>query len=180
MSFPMTGLSPELQALVDDGLKLCRSGDWNKGLPVLASVIEQRTPMDTVPGVVYSYLGYGVAKFQSKLREGMKLCEHAIKLQYYDAENHWNLARVHIVAGDRLAAFQSISRGLKLDPEHEGLLASQKEIGERKPPVLKFLKRSHPLNIWLGKWRHSRSGAPSGMPQRPPQPPPKRDRPKKS
>jgi tetratricopeptide (TPR) repeat protein len=170
MAIPMTGLSPELQALVEDGLKLCRSGDWNKGLPLLAAVLEQRTPTDTVPGIVYSYLGYGVAKYQGQVREGVKLCDHAIKVEYYEAENHWNLSRVYVIAGDRLAAFHAISRGLKLNPDHAGLLATQTEIGVRKPPVLKFLSRDHPINVYLGKWRHARSGVPSGLQQRPARP----------
>jgi hypothetical protein len=98
---------------------------------------------------------------QGKVREGLKLCEHSLKIQYYEADNHWNLARVQIVSGERLAAFQTISRGLKLDPTHEGLLQTQKEIGVRRRPVLGFLSRDHPLNIWLGRLRHGNQSAKS-------------------
>ena len=34
-----------------------------------------------MPGIVYSYLGFGVARYQSKVHDGVRLCEHAIKLQ---------------------------------------------------------------------------------------------------
>lgn len=157
MPVRMTKMSPELQTYADNGLKLCRDGDWNKGLAVLAAVLDQRTPLDQVPGVVYSYLGYGVARYQNKLREGLKLCEHSLKIQYYEAENHWNLARVQALAGERQLAHQTIERGLKLDPEHAGLLATQKELGVRKKPIVWFLSRDNPINVLLGRLRHSMS-----------------------
>jgi tetratricopeptide (TPR) repeat protein len=173
----MAKLSEELQKYADDGLKLCRAGDWNKGLSVLASVLEQRGPSDQVPGVVYSYLGYGVARFQNKVREGLKLCEHSLKLQYYEAENHWNLARVQALAGERQAAHQTIEHGLKLDPDHAGLLATQRELGVRKPPIIGFLSRDNPINVMLGRWRHSlRKDANAPEPATPGAPPSPRSR----
>ncbi len=157
----MAQISAELQSYADDGLNLCRTGDWNKGLSVLAAVLEQKTPMDQVPGVVYSYLGYGVARFQGKTKDGLKLCEHALKVQYYEADNHWNLARIQVLTGERLAAFNTISKGLKLDPDHVGLNATQKEIGQRRPPILRFLGRSNPINVFLGRLRHGSSSSKS-------------------
>jgi tetratricopeptide (TPR) repeat protein len=165
----MAKLNPELQTQADDGLRLCRAGDWNKGLALLAAVLDQRTPMDQVPGVVYSYLGYGVARFQGKVREGIKLCEHSLKIEYYEAENHWNLARVQTLAGERQSAHQTIDHGLKLDPNHEGLLATQLELGVRKRPILGFLSRDNPVNVWLGRLRHSIKEPPA--PQRLERPP---------
>lgn len=156
----MVGLSQELQGYVDDGLRLCREGEWRKGLPVLAAVIEQRGPYDKVPGIVYAYLGYGVAKFQNKTTEGLRLCEHAVKIQFYEADNHWNLARVSVIAGHRRNAVQAINAGLKLDPDHDGLLALKQEIGLRREPVLGFLDRDNPVNVFLGRIRHSFAGNP--------------------
>ena len=45
MRFRMAKLNPELQTFADDGLRLCRAGEWNKGLSVLASVIGALTPV---------------------------------------------------------------------------------------------------------------------------------------
>jgi hypothetical protein len=156
----MIGLSEELQKYVDDGLRLCREGEWRKGMPVLAAVIEQKGPYDKVPGVVYSYLGYGVAKFNSKVQEGLRLCEHAVKIQFYEADNHWNLARVNVLAKQRRNAVQAINAGLKLDDDHPGLRELKHEIGMRRHPVLGFLARDNPLNIFLGRIRHSIAGNP--------------------
>jgi len=141
--------------VVEDGLRLCRSGDWKRGLPVLAAAVEHRGPGDRTPGLVYSYLGYGTARFQNRGRDGLKLCEHAIKIQYYEADNHWNLARVQVLLGERRLAVATLEHGLKLDPEHEGLLGLKKEIGSRRRPVLGFLGRDNPLNVFFGRLRHS-------------------------
>jgi len=154
----MIGLSEEMQRYVDDGLRLCREGEWRKGLPVLAGVIEQRGPYDKVPGIVYSYLGYGVAKFQNKTTEGLRLCEHAVKIQFYEADNHLNLARVSVLAGHRRNAVQALNAGLRLDPEHDGLLALKHEIGLRREPILGFLGRDNVINVVLGRIRHTLAG----------------------
>ena len=168
MRFRMARLSPQLQASSEEGLELCRSGDWTKGLLVLASVLDQRTPSDQVPGIVYSYLGYGVARFQGKQREGLKLCEHSLKIQYYEADNHWNLARVQALAGERLAALLTVDHGLKLDPSHQGLIEAQRELGVRKKPMIGFLSRENPLNVFLGRLRHSiKEGKSDAPPSRP-------------
>ena len=151
----MAPVSDAMRAHVEDGLRLCRAGDWNKGLPVLAAAIENRGVAEQVPGLAYSWLGYGVARFQGKHREGLRLCEHAIKIQYYEADNHWNLARVHVLAANRKLAVQALERALKLDPDHEGLLALKNEIGLRRSPVFKWLDRDHPLNRLLGRLRHN-------------------------
>jgi uncharacterized protein HemY len=154
----MAPVSDEMRAQVEEGVRLCRAGDWNKALPLLAAAIEQRGIGEQVPGTAYSFLGYGVARYQAKQREGLKLCEHAIKVQYYEADNHWNLARVHVLASSRKAAVAAVERGLKLDPDHPGLLTLQKEIGTRRRPVLRFLDRDHPVNVFLGRMRHNMTG----------------------
>lgn len=151
----MLGLSEELQRHVEEGLRLCREGEWRKGMPVLATVIEQKGPYDKIPGVVYSFLGYGVAKYNNKINEGLRLCEHAVKIQFYEADNHWNLARVNVLAKHRRNAVQAINGGLKLDSDHEGLLDLKQEVGLRRNPVLGFLERDNPLNVFLGRIRHS-------------------------
>ena len=141
--------------VVDDGLRLCRAGDWKRGLPALAAAVENRGPGDRTPGLVYSFLGYGTARYQNRGRDGLKLCEHAIKVQYYEADNHWNLARVQLLLGERRQAVATIARGLKLDPDHKELLEMSREIGNRRRPVLGFLDRDNPVNILLGRLRQS-------------------------
>lgn len=143
-----------VRAIADEGVSLCRAGDWDRGMQLLGQVVEQRGLSDELPGTAYSFLGFGVARFQKKVREGLKLCEHAVKIQFYEPDNHLNAARVQLLARNRKGAVEAIGRGLKLDPHHAGLRGLRQEIGIRKRPVLRFLSRNNPINRLLGRIRH--------------------------
>lgn len=137
-----------------DAIDRCRRGGWKDGLPALARIAEQEERPGALPALVYSYLGYGIALRQQRVKEGVKLCQHAVKLEFYQAENYLNLARTLVLAGQRRAAVRALGEGLKIEPDNEQLLELQGEIGLRKRPVLPFLSRSNPLNLVLGRIRH--------------------------
>lgn len=133
------------------GIELCRQGDWNDGLFFLGKIAQAgRTD---VPGIYYSYLGYGIARCQKRTEEGLKLCRHAVKLQFYEPDNYVNLARTALLANERGEAVQAVRKGLKVDRNNLELQALYREMGIRQPPVLPFLARSNPLNLILGKIR---------------------------
>ena len=137
-----------------DAIERCRRGGWREGLPALARIAEQETRPGALPALVYSYLGYGIALRQQRLSEGLKLCQHAVKMEFYQAENFLNLARTLVLGGHRRAAVRALADGLKVEPDNEQLLKLQHEIGFRKRPVLSFLSRSNPINSLLGRIRH--------------------------
>lgn len=148
----------EIQVAAAKGLALCREGDWDRGLQLLGAAAEGRQGAAELPGLVYSYLGYGIAQHQRRVKDGLKLCEHAVKIQYYEPDNHLNLARVQLMLHDRKGAVASIARGLKLDPNHRGLKDLRVEIGVRKRPVVPFLSRGNPVNVLLGRLRRAFTG----------------------
>jgi predicted Zn-dependent protease len=137
-----------------DAIERCRRGGWREGLPALARIAEQETRPGALPALVYSYLGYGIALRQQRLSEGLKLCQHAVKMEFYQAENFLNLARTLVLGGHRRAAVRALADGLKIEPDNEQLLELQHEMGLRKRPVLSFLSRSNPINSLLGRLRH--------------------------
>jgi hypothetical protein len=143
-----------VRAIAEEGVALCRAGEWDKGIQLLGRVVEERGLSEELPGTAYSFLGFAIARFQKKVRDGIKLCEHAVRIQFYEPDNHLNLARVHLLARNRKAAVDAIGRGLKLDPHHAGLRGLRQEIGVRKRPVVRFLSRNNPLNRLLGRMRH--------------------------
>jgi tetratricopeptide (TPR) repeat protein len=151
-----------------DAIDRCRRGSWKDGLPLLARLAEEgdRKEGRPLPALVYSYLGYGIALRQQRVQEGLKLCQHAIKVEFYQAENYLNLARTLLLAGQRRPAVRSVADGLKVEPDHAGLLDLQAEIGVRRRPVLPFLNRRNPLNLLLGKLRHILRPAPAGSVQK--------------
>src|SRR3954453_2306618 len=153
-------LSPEMATSVKLGIECCRRGDWNAGLQYLGKVTQTEDANVGLPGLFYSYLGYGIALRDRRIREGLKLCRHSIEVEFYQAENYFNLARTCLLANDRKRAVQAVRGGLKIDRNNPHLLALYKELGIRSQPVLRFLDRAHPLNQLLGRLRHAIRGGP--------------------
>lgn len=150
------------------GIECCRRGDWNEGLRYLGRLAEGGEPVSDLPGVFYSYLGYGIALCQQRVDEGLKLCRHSIKVEFYEVENYVNLARTCLLAQDRKGAIKAVRGGLKVDPHHLELLALYRQLGIRSLPVLPFLDRQNPVNQLLGRLRHAlRKTAPQSPEQAP-------------
>ena len=136
------------------GIELCRREDWQEGLYQLSRAAGARVGLGELPALYYSYLGYGVARFQKQKEQGLELCLRAVELEFYQPECYVFLARTYLLMGDRRAAYSVVERGLQVDSSHQGMLALRLELGERRPPVLSFLPRQHLLNRWLGLARH--------------------------
>ena len=136
------------------GIELCRQKEWKEGLYWLSLAAGAKEGKSELPALFYSYLGYGVARYQKQQQQGLKLCRRAIELEFYQPEGYYFLARTHLLLGDRRAAVDIVERGLQVDSTHEWLTDLRSELGERLPPVLSFLPRRHFLNRWLGKARH--------------------------
>lgn len=141
-------------AIAEEGIALCRTGNWLRGMELLRTVAEDEGRHGELPSQFYSYLGFGVARFERRYREGLRLCRHAVKRDY-QPENYLNLARTYMLVGDRKRAVRAVSTGLKIDPSYPRLRELWSEMGMRKRPVLSFLSRDHVLNRVLGKIRHS-------------------------
>lgn len=134
------------------GIEHCRQGEWNDGLYFLGRIAEAGRAA-SLPGIYYSYLGYGIARCQQRVEEGLKLCRHAVKIQFYEPDNYLNLARTALLGNHRAEAVRAVHGGLKVDSRNLELLALYRDLGIRQLPVLSFLRRSHPLNLLLGRIR---------------------------
>jgi len=145
------GPTDQLPEALRRGLEHCRLGEWENGLYFLGKIAEAgRTGL---PGTFYSYLGYGIARCQGRTAEGLKLCRHAVKIEFYDLDNWVNLARTALLDDNRGEAVRAVTRGLKVDRNNQELQALYVELGIRRSPVLRFLSRSNLLNLILGKIR---------------------------
>jgi hypothetical protein len=145
----MKAVRHEVSETLGRALALCRAGDWDGGLYQLG----QLTESGPMPGLFYSYLGYGIARCQGKVKEGLKLCQHSIKVEFYESENYLNLARTCMLDQDRGGAVKAIRGGLKVDPQNLDLLALYRDLGIRQEPVLPFLSRTNIVNRILGRFR---------------------------
>ncbi len=153
----------DLRQRAEEGILKCRLGNWKEGMVDLTFVGERDHSDVELPGQFYSYLGYGLAHMDRKYREGLLLCQHSIKIQYFEPENYFNLARTHLLMRNRRKAFKSIARGLALDSGHPGLRRLCRELGLRRRPVLPFLPRANPINSALGRLRHSLAAQPQSQ-----------------
>lgn len=151
----MAERSTEHTGVVEEGIALCRAGDWRRGVELLRSVAAAEGRQGELPGAFYSYLGFGVARFDRRYKEGLSLCQLAVKREFYNPENYLNLAQTYLLTGDRGGAISALRDGLKLDSQHEDLRELQRQLGFRREPVLPFLSRDNVLNRVLGKIRHT-------------------------
>jgi hypothetical protein len=63
---------------------------------------------------------------------------------------------VLIYAGRRKDAHQAFMRGLSIQADHQGIIRALKDMGVRRRPVIPFLSRDNPLNVYLGRVRARR------------------------
>lgn len=148
----------DLRAIALNGIELCRRDRWAEGLEQLARVTRSQASAADLPSQFYAYLGFGIAHRQRRVREGLQLCEHAVRLEFYEPENYVQLARTAMLAGRRRRAVTALRQGLAIDPSHRELREVLIEIGRRRRPVLPFLSRSNPVNRLLGRIRHGLFG----------------------
>ena len=102
-----------------------------------------------------SFCGLLMATVNGRVREGLELCERALDLGFTDPWVHLNLARLHLSVGRRTRAAHVLRNGLRMQPDHPGLLRELQRISPRSKPPLGFLDRDHALNRYLGVKRRA-------------------------
>jgi tetratricopeptide (TPR) repeat protein len=114
-----------------------------------------------------SHCGLCVAKVRHHYTEALEYCRVSLSRDN-DPDHRANTALIYLQRGDRRRAIRHLFAGLKARPDHARILGILQRIGTRRPPVLRFLKRGHPLNVLLGKMRarHTRRNGSVGHPGR--------------
>ena len=136
------------------GIELCRRGDWQEGLYWLGQAAEEGETCAELPGLLFAYLGFGIAEYQGKREQGLQLCRRAVEMEFYQPESYYFLARAHLLLNDRRSAVDVVDRGLQIDATSDDLKRLKLQLGQRKAPVFRFLPRGHFINRWLGRLRH--------------------------
>ncbi len=144
----------EIRERIQRGIQLCRAQQLEKGYRLLRTVTQDVVPNRDLPGLFFSYLGYGIAAFEARYNDGLALCERAIEMEFYNTENHYNLARTYMLLGSRKKTISAIRAGLRVDADDRALRLLLRELGVRKRPPIPFLNRNHGLNRWLGNLLH--------------------------
>ena len=97
-----------------------------------------------------SYCGLLMAEAQGKLSEGLVLCERALTINFFDPQLHLNLSRAYLLGGDRKRAIGALLRGVRNVPRDVRLREELSRLVPRSRPVFGSLRRSHPVNKYLG------------------------------
>ena len=152
------------------GLRALNSGDALEALALFEASLklEEQAPNPARRARYASYYGYCIARALGETRKGLALCRKAAQSEFFAPDVFLNLARVHLMTGSRKEAWGALVKGIRLDPEHEGLKAEIRRMGIRRRPAVPFLERSHPLNRIAGKLASKASDAITAGGNRPP------------
>ncbi len=85
------------------------------------------------------------------LKEGLTLCQAALKADRHSPEVYSCLAQLYLLAKARKQAWEAVRHGLSFGPTHADLRKLENEMGKRAKPVVPFLHRDNPINIRLGR-----------------------------
>lgn len=138
----------EHSELISRGIEECDSGNTLGALLYLEKAFRKgKTPL------LNSYLAYCLAKEHKSYREAIELGRGAVNEQSGNLVLYLNLAKVYILADQRNNALKVLRQATKRGRDGR-ILRLIKKMGIRKKPVLPFLQRENPVNIFLGKLRH--------------------------
>lgn len=132
------------------GLTLLRDNYADKALPHMRRAVD----LDRNNPYYMSYLGVVLARSERKWGEAERLCDSAVRMKRNQAQLYLNLAEVYATAGRRDEAIEALQAGLKFARRDVRLTIAMSKLTERRPPVLGFLSRKHPVNRQLGFLRH--------------------------
>jgi Flp pilus assembly protein TadD len=132
------------------GLTLLRDNYSMKALPHMRRAVE----LDKNNPYYMSYLGVVLARSEQKWAEAENLCDAAVRMKRNQAQLYLNLAEVYATAGRRDDAVEALEAGLKFARRDVRLTIALTKLTYRRPPILSFLQRRHPLNRQLGLLRH--------------------------
>jgi Flp pilus assembly protein TadD len=133
------------------GLTLLRDNYASKALPHMRRALD----LDKNNPYYMSYLGVILARSEMKWGEAERLFDSAVRMKRNQAQLYLNLAEVYATAGRREDAVEALRTGLKFSRRDVRLTIAMNKLTQRRPPVLGFLARRHPLNRQLGILRHN-------------------------
>jgi tetratricopeptide (TPR) repeat protein len=137
----------EVETIRERAYALLGKGKAGEAISLFRSLIKysRENPCDL------SAYGLSLALSGRQVKEGIALCETAVRQENYNPDLYWNLGRACVAGGLRAQAVDAFNKGLKCDRHHPGINREVRKMGTRRKPPLGFLPRGHSLNKVLGK-----------------------------
>ena len=128
-------------------MDLIRFKQFNIAIESLEEIVKR----EDRPPEALSMLGVALARSGKDMKRAIDLCSEAIRKCSTNASFYYNLADIFRRVSRRDKAIQVLKAGLKALPENKKLINAINRFGVRRPPVISFLDRSHPVNKLAGK-----------------------------
>jgi Flp pilus assembly protein TadD len=143
-------LDEEARRLFEQGAQNLEAERFDEALASL------RRAYELAPGhaQLRSMLGLAIARAEHDFEQARALCESATKQEFFNPDLYLNLSRVYLEFDRRSEAMRYLRRGQMIDPGHAVITETLFDLGRRRPAVVPFLPRRHPLNRALGSARN--------------------------
>lgn len=111
-----------------------------------------------------SYYGCLEAIINKNFTDGIDNCSRAIEIldekipfgqEIFYPTFYLNLGRAYLAAKDKKGATEVFQKGLSFDKENKDLVWEMKKLGERRKPLIPYLRRSNPINKYIGMILHT-------------------------
>lgn len=137
----------EVETIRERAHALLVEGKAGEAVPLFRSLLSysKENPRDL------SAYGLSLALSGRQVKEGIALCETAVRQENYNPDLYWNLGRACVAGGLRAQALDAFNKGLRCDRHHPGINREIRKMGTRRKPIVGFLPRQHALNKVLGK-----------------------------
>ena len=153
-NFKEEGQQSEAIQIFRFGLAHLRDGQSFEAL----SAFRQAAAMEPQNPYFLSYYGLTLGQASRSWEEAEALCLAALRKRRQIPQLYLNLAELYRCRGRVADAVEVLTEGLRYTAKDSRLLDALALFGHRKPPVLSFLNRSHPINRYLGRMRHRALG----------------------
>jgi tetratricopeptide (TPR) repeat protein len=144
-------------AKIGTAVDLTKEAKYAEALEVFEELLPTLSSRDVAEKRVLSnsssFYGLCVAMVKRRYAEAVKYCNISLKGNFMDPDHHTNLALVYLERDDRENAVKNLHAGLKIQRNNKRIQQILHKIGSRSPPVITFLSRNNPLNVWFGKRR---------------------------
>jgi tetratricopeptide (TPR) repeat protein len=134
----------EAEAHLEKGVELLTRGD------ILSALyhFEKAYTIDN-SALISSYYAFCIAKERGQLSKAISLCKEAIRKEPQNTFLYLNLGRIYNLSNRKSEAVNVLREGLQFEA-NPMIVEELNKLGTRKPPVIPFLKRSNPINKYLG------------------------------
>lgn len=138
------------------GIELLKEKKYGDALTSIKMAIKKGgyENLNEIPPLYLSYLGLIMALAEKRYRNGVEICEKAIRKEFYNPLFHLNLGKVYVAGGYKHKAIHTFHKGLRIAGDHDEIMAELRKMGLRRKPVIPFLTRTHLLNKYLGLLLH--------------------------